>query len=172
MLTQAVRSVRSISESVRTVSFTIQKASLLNGLVLVATCGIGAASSSPAQAASFNGFGCSDNPSCQTYYEFFNVSARAGIGSSSDTWSLPATRLSSSPVLFSPKHSVIAQILDVGSPFTYSGSSSATLSTDLELGQLRALARASATANIAVDPDYPTTPPQHICLPVLLSKHT
>lgn len=66
MLTQAVRSVRSISESVKTVSSATQKTTLLNGLALVGTCGIGAILSSPAQAASFSGFGCSDNPSCQS----------------------------------------------------------------------------------------------------------
>lgn len=85
MFTQVVRSVRSISELVKKlkiVSFTIQKASLLNGLVLVATCGIGTALSSPAQAASLDGFGCVNDPNCQAYVGYGQVE---GFASAYDT---------------------------------------------------------------------------------------
>jgi hypothetical protein len=52
------------------------KVGSLSNLTLVLTCGIGATLSIPAQAASFTGFGCFDNPSCGSYVESVN----AGVG--------------------------------------------------------------------------------------------
>jgi hypothetical protein len=159
MFAQAVRSVNSISESIKTVSFATHKVSLLKGLVLVATCGMGTALSSPAQAASFAGFGCSDNPSCQQYFEVQN----AYIGESFPlvlapgpqySWSLLPTR-TSSPILYDagsssdpgiplgPRHAIDSSY----SLLNASGSTSASLNTVLELGRLKGVAKATAEAS-------------------------
>ncbi len=159
MLAQAVQFVSSISESVKTVSFGTHKLKLLNSFALMVTCSIGASLYSPAQAASFAGFGCKDNPTCQSYLEFINTTASAGVGYSNDAWNLPSTRVSS-PLLFDPgipdgpRHTL--NVLwnqtysdTAGTPLVnHSGNASASLETVLKLGQLKALASASANVNI------------------------
>lgn len=165
MLTQVVRSISSISYSAKIAAFTTQKNALLNGVALVVTCGISAASSNPAQAMSFTGFGCSDNSSCQSYLEF-GASAVAGVGNglgggSGDTWSLPTNRVSS-PLLFDsgmpdgPRKTLnvllnqtFTRIIGtengtIDEPiWNVSGTASASLETVLKFGQLKALASAS-----------------------------
>jgi hypothetical protein len=163
MLTQAVQP---ISGSVRTVSFAAQKTALLNSLALVATCGIGAVLSSPAQAASFSGFGCSDNPSCQSYLSIQGggVSSSAGLwlygnGSGpSENFEAPYSRVTAAPLAalgVGPANRLFSETIVTdtlrdanGEPFfSYGGTAIAELFGVATLGTLKAAARAQSGTN-------------------------
>jgi hypothetical protein len=181
MLTQAVRSVRSISQSVKTNSFATQKTALLNGLALVVTCGIGAAFSNPAQAASFEGFGCHDNPSCQSYLRISN----AGVSSGAGLW-FQGNSSGPSEALYTPHTTTTATRFDslglgpanrlltetiaadvirdqIGTPYvTYGGKATADLWGVATLGTLKAAARAEVSANVSIVPDPSRDPNSYI----------
>ncbi|XQQ05171.1 MAG: PTPA-CTERM sorting domain-containing protein [Leptolyngbya sp. IPPAS B-1204] len=152
------QTVRSISELAKTVASTTWRNALPSGLALTATFGTGAVLPNPAQAASFTGFGCIENPNCQSYIEFRDASI---LGSFRDFPSygfhqVLANTRSASPVLYDAGSSAVPGIPfgprlennDAISVSNVNGSVSAGFFTTLGLGQLRALARASTDASV------------------------
>ncbi|MFB2938336.1 PEP-CTERM sorting domain-containing protein [Aerosakkonemataceae cyanobacterium BLCC-F154] len=144
MFTKAIRFVRSISESAKNFSYAAHKTTIFNGLALMVTCGIGAALPTPAQAASFTGFGCIDDPACQSYLAFWNAHISGSSFSPEFVHSVPDTRISAS-----------VSGLEIADSFLRSesygsASGSASIETVLGLGTLKGKAEASALA-IATD---------------------
>jgi hypothetical protein len=115
-----------------------------NSLSLASALAVGAISllvSQPARAASF---GCSDNPNCQ-YYVQRGLNTGLGAQTVSETNYIPllAGRFSSVPLGFNGTSSVSATANGNG----YGSLAFATVTTGLELGQLKAKAFASAQSN-------------------------
>ena len=175
MLTQAVRSIRSISKSVKTIPFATQKTALLNSLALVVSCGIGAAFSNPAQAASFTGFGCNNNPGCQSYLSIQGGGASSSAGlwmhgnasGPSKNFEAPYSRVTATPLValgVGPANRLFTETIVTdtlrdgnGEPFiSYGGTAIAELFGVTTLGTLKASARAKSSANVFTpkDPNY------------------
>jgi hypothetical protein len=131
------------------------KVSSLNSLALVLTCGAATTLSIPAQAASFEGFGCSDNLSCGSYVEF-GGGVRVGLIEVSDEQFVPFTR--SSALGFAPS-TLISNLSDSVTYTDYyldqfgqwqerplstiSGNGTAVLQSNVNLGRLKASAHAT-----------------------------
>jgi hypothetical protein len=143
------------------------KVSSLNSLALVLTCGAATTLSIPAQAASFEGFGCSDNLSCGSYVEFgggVQVGTGHGFGGgvsdeqsvslirSSALGFVPSTLISNLPYSETFTDFYLDQFGQwVERPrWTMGGHGTAVLQSNVNLGQLKA--SASATVSTFVTP--------------------
>ncbi|MGA9378393.1 MAG: hypothetical protein WBV73_06445, partial [Phormidium sp.] len=142
MFTKAIRFARSISESAKDFSFAAHKSTVFNGLALMVTCGIGAALPTPAQAASFTGFGCIDDAACQSYLSFWSGHISGNSFSTEFVHSIPDTRIS--PSVFSGSPTIADSFLKSESYGSTSGY--ASIETGLGLGIIKAKVEASALA--------------------------
>ncbi|WP_181256702.1 PEP-CTERM sorting domain-containing protein [Merismopedia glauca] len=122
--------------------------------------------SQPAQAASFSGFGCIDNPDCQYYVERINAVVDAETVSEVNFIVLLGGRYSSTPLGFDGSSSISAtadiNLLDdvnrdgILETYKESALAFASVTTGLQLGQLRAKAFASVQSNTTYPLGYPS----------------